>query len=205
MSRPSDGARFATIIVIVVLCIVGGLAGLYFVYRDQLEAREQVRAANQLYTDTKFIEAAATYERALPHVDDPTVHFNLGLAYAKVFKPGVDTPIRLGVVGDWVCSTIPDVKTLEAQVCADDEDRRYADCTENDAKDVCGKRACVKQTLCALDGPTIANMAADHLQKWVDVQASDQEVHSELKQAYVELAKLESDRDARIADGDKTA
>ncbi|MGE0549628.1 MAG: tetratricopeptide repeat protein [Kofleriaceae bacterium] len=205
MSRPSDGARFATIILVVVLCIVGGVVGLYFKFRDQLDARDQVRTANQLFKDTKFIEAAAMYERALPNADDPLVHFNLGLAYSKMTRPGYEKPVKLGVVGDAVCASIPDVKTIEAQVCEDDGDRRYPECTEKDAQEICGKHACVKQTLCALDSPAIANLAAVHLEKWVAVQTSDNELLAQRKAAYAELAKLESSRDERIANGDKTA
>src|SRR5256885_4859633 len=91
MRRLTERARIATVLsVVLVSCVV--LGGC-----DQLDGRNRTRRGNRLFRDTEFIDAAAQYERALKLVDDVTIHYNLGLAYSKVFKAGFDGPVLLGI------------------------------------------------------------------------------------------------------------
>src|SRR4051812_25596792 len=81
--------RIATSFALIVglLATIGGC--------DSLDGRNRNRKGNKLFRETKFIEAAAEYEKALKTVEDPTIHYNLGLAYSKINKPGYDKPIIL--------------------------------------------------------------------------------------------------------------
>src|SRR5688572_21481368 len=106
MSRFSERARIAGFLsVVLVSCVaLGGLGGC-----EQLDGRNRVRQGNRLFGETRFIDAAAEYEKALPVVDDPIIHYNLGLAYSKVFKPGFQGPVLLGTKDEFVCQMIPQV------------------------------------------------------------------------------------------------
>src|SRR5882724_2888588 len=93
MSRFSERARIASVLsVVLVSCVVlGSLSGC-----EQLDGRNRTRKGNRLFRETQFIDAAAEYQKALKEVDDPVIHYNLGLAYSKVTKPGFDAPVLLG-------------------------------------------------------------------------------------------------------------
>lgn len=94
----------------------------------ELDGRNRNRKANRLFRDKHFIDATAEYERALKTVEDPIIHYNLGLAYSKVVRAGSDKPILLGVKGEFVCNNIPGVKEVEAQVCVKPGDRHFDEC-----------------------------------------------------------------------------
>lgn len=95
---------------------------------EQLDGRRRVRVGNRLFRETQFVEAAAQYERALHETPSPTIDYNLGLAYSKVFKPGFDGPVLLGQQGDVVCQSIPGTKIVQAGACVKEGDRHYAEC-----------------------------------------------------------------------------
>ena len=130
MSRRLDGlTKLLAITAMSVICL--GTMGC-----DQLDGRNRTRKGNRHFRATEFIDAVAEYEKALSEVDDPIIHYNLGLAYSKVFKPGLDKPVRLGVKGTFVCDSVPKVTYTAAQVCIKEDDRRFDDC---DAKNEIGK------------------------------------------------------------------
>src|ERR1700712_1034979 len=90
MTRFCERARSASVLSVVLLsCVVlsslATLAGC-----EQLDGRNRTRKGNRLFRETQFVDAAAEYQSALKEVDDPVIHYNLGLAYSKVFKPGFD-------------------------------------------------------------------------------------------------------------------
>lgn len=79
------------------LALVAGVLGLGLLVTGagckQLNARDKVQQGNSLYDDQEYEKAIAKYESALK--DEPSltvIHHNLGLAYARMFRPGVDTP-----------------------------------------------------------------------------------------------------------------
>lgn len=109
---------------VLVSCVVlGGVGGC-----EQIDARKRTRDGNRLFRETQFVDAAAQYQKALTVVDDPIVHYNLGLAYSKIFKPGYEGPVLLGTQGEFVCSEIPGVKMVQAGACVKPGDRHYAEC-----------------------------------------------------------------------------
>jgi len=125
MSRLSERARTSKILggvllSCIVLCSVAGC--------EQLDGRNRVKQGNRLFRETQFIDAAAEYQHALREVEDPIIHYNLGLAYQKVIKVGFDGPVLLGPQDDPVCREIPNVKMVEAGACVKPGDRHFAEC-----------------------------------------------------------------------------
>ena len=133
MNRSRERARIAGLLsVVLVSCVVlGGMCGC-----EQLEGRNRVRKGNRLFRGEagvgggkpQFIDAAAEYQLALKQVDDPIIHYNLGLAYQKIVKPGSEAPVLLGTKDEFVCSAIPGTKMIEAGACVKPGDRLYAEC-----------------------------------------------------------------------------
>lgn len=127
MRRFSERARIARIFS-VVLVSCGVLAGIASIGCEQIDARNRVKRGNRMFRETQFIDAAAEYQKALTEVDDPAIHYNLGLAYSKVTKAGYDGPVLLGLDGDFVCQQVPGVKTVQAGACVKEGDRHFAEC-----------------------------------------------------------------------------
>jgi tetratricopeptide (TPR) repeat protein len=134
MNRFSDRARRIAgfLSVVLVSCVViGGICGC-----EELEGRNRVRKGNRLFHGEsgigggkpQFVDAAAEYQLALKQVDDPIIHYNLGLAYQKIVKPGSTAPVLLGTKDELLCSVIPGTKMVEAGACVKPGDRLYAEC-----------------------------------------------------------------------------
>src|SRR3954468_3385236 len=125
MSGFSERARIASPLAgLLALCVVlGGICGC-----EQLDGRNRVRKGNQLFSEAHFVDAAAEYQKALKAVDDPIIHYNLGLAYSKIFKSGFVGPVLLGTKDEFVCGELPDTKMVEADACMKEGDRHYAEC-----------------------------------------------------------------------------
>jgi tetratricopeptide (TPR) repeat protein len=128
MRRFSERTRIARILSVALASCglwvsVASLAGC-----EQLDGRNRNKQGLRLFRETNFIESAAQFQGALGEVDDPTIHYNLGLAYSKVTKTGFDGAVLLGVQGDSVCQSIPGVKTVQAGACVKDGDRHFAEC-----------------------------------------------------------------------------
>jgi tetratricopeptide (TPR) repeat protein len=155
---------------------------------DQLDGRNRNRQGNRLFRDGLYPDSVGEYEKALKEVDDPVIHYNAGLAYQKVFKAGMgDKPILLAKAKEEPCALIPSVKPVEAKQCVKENDRHYTDCGEKDACTL--GYTCEKATFCALDSKTIANAAADHMQKWIKVQPSDEDLKKAVKEVQAEVAE----------------
>jgi hypothetical protein len=125
MRRLSERMRHVSSLSVVL--VLGGMLGSSLGCK-QVNGRRLVRKANQEFRDTHFIDAAAEYHVALESVPDPIVHYNLGLAYQKIFRPAYDAPILLGVDGDPVCTEIPNTKLVDAGACVKEGDRHFAEC-----------------------------------------------------------------------------
>jgi tetratricopeptide (TPR) repeat protein len=125
MSRFTERAPIArSLSVVLVSCVVlSGICGC-----EQLDGRNRVRKGNNLFGQTQFIDAAAEYQAALAKVESPIIHYNLGLAYSKIFKPGYDQPVLLGTEGEFVCQVLPGVKPVQSGACVKAGDRHYAEC-----------------------------------------------------------------------------
>jgi tetratricopeptide (TPR) repeat protein len=173
MSRLSARARTAKFLGAVLppcILLVGvvGLTGC-----EQLDARNRVKQGNRMFRETMFIDAASEYERALKVVDDPIIHYNLGLAYQKVVKVGYDAPILLGTSDERVCREIPNTKPVEAGACVKPGDRHFAECGS-------AKTAPIEKAIAELQAK--ANAEADPEKK--------KELQSEAKDKESELARF---------------
>ncbi len=158
---------------------------------QSLDGRQRNRTGNRLFKEGQFPDAAAQYEKALGEVDSPIIHYNAGLAYSKIFKAGYDKPILLAKASEEPCKLIPNVKSVDAQVCVKEGDRHYLEC---DAKSPCMPGfECQKATFCALDAKTVSDMAAAHIQTWLKVQPSDDEIKAKVKAVLAEVSALQAD------------
>ena len=77
--------RFATVFLMLAIAFV--TSGC-----DQLSARRHIQNGTSLFEDDKFEEAAAEFEAGLKLEPNLAIgHYNAGLTYYKLFRPGVDT------------------------------------------------------------------------------------------------------------------
>ncbi len=51
---------------------------------ESLDGRNRVRKGNRLFKDSCFVASAAEYEKSMTEIDDPILHYNLGLALHKL-------------------------------------------------------------------------------------------------------------------------
>jgi tetratricopeptide (TPR) repeat protein len=118
-------SRVASVLsVVLVSCVLlGGASGC-----EEIDGHYRTRTGNRLFRDTRFIDAAAEYQLALTKIDHPNIHYNLGLAYSKIFKPGYSAPIPLGTKNEAVCQAIPGTAMIETGVCVKEGDRHFAEC-----------------------------------------------------------------------------
>ena len=177
MSRTSDRAFRIAALLLLLVATLGC---------EQLDGRNRNKKGNRLFREMKFIDAVAEYEKALKQVDDPTIHYNIALAYSKIFKPGTETDpeLKLGVKGSFVCEHIPNVKYVTKSVCVKPGDRRYDEC---DAKNVCASSYKCQQTeLCALPNSVIADMTAQHFGVWLKAHPTDAETRGLMTQVWID-------------------
>lgn len=160
MSRFSERARIASFLsVVLVSCVSLASSGC-----EQLDGRNRVREGNRLFRETQFVDAAAEYQKALSTVDDPVIHYNAGLAYSKIFKPGFDGPVLLGVKGEFVCDNIPGAKLVQAGACVKPGDRHFAECGA-------AKTAPIEKAIADLEAQK--STATDDKKKDLDAQIKD--------------------------------
>jgi tetratricopeptide (TPR) repeat protein len=180
MSRTADRA-WKLVAVIAVIATTAGCT--------QLDGRNRTRQGNKHFREQRFIDAAAEYEKALKEVQSPIIHYNLGLAYSKVFKPGgeSDKPILLGQKGELICDQVPKVSFVTEQVCIKPGDRRYDPC---DAKNVCASSfTCQKVELCQAANGQVADMSAEHFGEWVKAHPDDQQTRALMTQVWLDSSQ----------------
>lgn len=183
MSRRLDGIRPLLAIAVVCAVAVSGMGC------KELDGRNRVRKGNRYFRETRFIDSVTEYEKALTEVDDPIVHYNLGLSYSKVFKPGLDKPVRLGIKGSSACDAIPKVEYTPAQVCVKEDDRRFDDCDE---KNVCASSyQCQKVDLCVLKNEALAEAAATHFLAWLNAHQDDEETRKLMTQVWIDSSQFD--------------
>jgi tetratricopeptide (TPR) repeat protein len=177
---------------------------------DDLDGRASNRKGLRYFRETKFIDAAANFERAFTKVPDDKIHYNLGLSYSRIFKPGIDDVILLAEKGHNICSTIPGVTQVSRRVCVkkdqDEEDRSYVKCSA-DAKEkdsVCPSSASCKEVeLCAIQNIALVDLASKHLVEWIEKQPPDAEIKKAVEELAGKLTKMEKDRDDAEAEANK--
>jgi len=121
MSRSYERARITSVlsVMLVALTVLGC---------TEIDGHKRIRVGNRLFRETQFIDSAAQYQMALTEIDDPVIHYNLGLAYSKISKPGFDAPILLGIKDEFVCQVLPNTKPVETGACVKEGDRHFAEC-----------------------------------------------------------------------------
>lgn len=59
---------------------------------DELTSRRQIQDANKAYAEGRYVKAVEMYQEALDRTPELYIgHHNAGLAYYKLFQPGVET------------------------------------------------------------------------------------------------------------------
>jgi tetratricopeptide (TPR) repeat protein len=183
MSRTSDRALRQLGFVTLVVAVLSTLGC------EQLDGRNSNKKGNRYFREMKFVDAVAEYEKALKTVDEPTIHYNVALAYSKIFKPGMeaDADLLLGEKGTFVCDQIPQVKFVSKQVCVKEGDRRYDPC---DDKNVCASSyTCKKTELCAISNNAIADMTAQHFGVWIKANPTDAETRGLMTQVWIDSSQ----------------
>lgn len=156
MSRPSERTRISSVLgVLLVTCAVLGCT--------EIDGHKRAKLGNRLFRETQFVDSAAQYQMALTEIDDPSLHYNLGLAYSKVFKQGFDGPILLGTKDEFVCQVIPNVKPLDTGACVKEGDRHFAECGSKRTAPIEAAIAKLKGDLAAVkdDEPTAKDKKAE--------------------------------------------
>jgi tetratricopeptide (TPR) repeat protein len=156
---------------------------------EQLDGRSRNRKGNAAFRESRFVDAVAQYQKALTEVDEPTIHYNLGLAYSKVFKIGEEDgyQVLLDQAGSFPCQAIPKVKTVNKQVCIKAGDHSFPSCDE---KNVCASSfKCEKVDLCAADNTELANMAADNFASWLKSNPKDVETRALMTQVWLDSSQ----------------
>jgi len=150
-----------------------------------LDGRNRNRKGNHFFRATQFVDAAAEYQKALTEVDDPIIHYNLGLAYSKVFRVGAEGSVPLDVAGSFACKMIPNVNVAAPKtVCVKPEDKHFKSCDE---KDVCPSSfKCENTALCTIDNAQLADMAAQHFGKWLESHPDDAETRGLMTQVWID-------------------
>jgi tetratricopeptide (TPR) repeat protein len=121
MSRSYERARIAHVLSVMLVSIA--VLGC-----TEIDGHKRTRAGNRLFRDSQFIDAAAQYQIALTEIDDPIIHYNLGLAYSKIAKPGYDASILLATKDEPICTALPNTKPVDTGACVKEGDRHYAEC-----------------------------------------------------------------------------
>jgi tetratricopeptide (TPR) repeat protein len=157
---------------------------------EQLDGRNRTRTGNRMFGDKEFIDAAAEYEKALTEVDDPIIHYNLALAYSKVFHPGsTQKYVILDVQGSFVCSTIPNVTSIQKQVCVKEGDKHFEEC---DDKHVCASSfQCQQATLCQAENSALADMSAKNFEQWLTANPTDSETRGLMTQVWLDSSQYD--------------
>lgn len=122
--RHSARPRFRTFVPLLLV----GVASVTAAGCKDIEGRNNNRQGNAFYRDSKFIDAAVEYERALKKVEDPVIHYNLGLAYSKMFRG--DDLVLVGLKDDPICQIIPSTVPTNSRVCVKPGDRTFNKCDE---------------------------------------------------------------------------
>ncbi|HEY4240169.1 MAG TPA: hypothetical protein VGM88_10150 [Kofleriaceae bacterium] len=168
----------------------------------QLDGRAKNRDGNKDYHEARFVDAIAKYEQALKTVDDPTIHYNLGLAYSKVFKPGFDGPVLLAPTSDSVCKDIPDVKVVQAGACVKEGDRHYQECSAAKSAKLNDQISAIDAELKAL--PPIDEKKPDDQKTEADrtAEAHHKEVADKLRDATDDLQRITCPSSFTCIEGD---
>jgi len=188
MSRTADRALRIAALLLLVASGVGC---------DQLDGRSRNKKGNLYFRERQFIDAVAEYEKAIKTVPDPIIHYNLALAYSKVFKPGVEDDastkdvdegqVLLDVMGGFVCNNVPGTKPVTKRACIKHGDHRFDSCDE---KNVCASSfQCKEVSLCSISNGAIADASAQHFGEWLKGHPTDAQTRAIMTQVWIDSSQ----------------
>jgi tetratricopeptide (TPR) repeat protein len=166
---------------------------------DSLDGRSKNRKGNAAFREMRFVDAVAYYQQAIKEVDDPIVHYNLALAYSKVFKPGGEGDVLIDRMGTDACNAIPGVKSVSKQVCVKEGDRHFLECDpkadpkKNEDRDkICASSfTCQKIDICALDDTKLADLVTEHFSQWLKSHPTDAETRALMTQVWIDSSQYQ--------------
>lgn len=153
---------------------------------EQLAGRSENRKGNTAFHEMKFAAAVAHFERAIRRVDDPIIHYNLALAYSKVFKQGAEGSVVIDrmALGSGACQAVPGVAVVSKRVCVKQGDAHWTEC---DSAHSCATGfRCEAAELCTLDNKKLADLATDHFAVWLESHPADSETRSLMTQVWID-------------------
>lgn len=158
---------------------------------QQLAGRSENRKGNAAFREMKFVDAVAHYERAIQRVDDPIIHYNLALAYSRLFKPGGAGNIVIDRMASeaGTCQVVPGVSAVSKRVCVKSGDTHFAECDDGHA--CASSFRCETTALCALDNNKLADLATEHFAAWLRTHPTDSETRAMMTQVWIDSAQYE--------------
>jgi tetratricopeptide (TPR) repeat protein len=160
---------------------------------ESLDGRNRVRKGNRDFKDSDFVSAVGEYEKALTEVDDPIIHYNLGLALQKLLKPGSDKPVNLDQKDSLTCQVTPKTTSLKMSACIKEGDKHFAEC---DAKNVCpASFSCQPVELCQLPPEVLADMITANFQVWLTKTPDDAETRALMTQVWLDTSQYKKATD----------
>jgi tetratricopeptide (TPR) repeat protein len=161
---------------------------------ESLDGRNRIRKGNRLFKDSCFVAAAAEYEKSMTEIDDPIIHYNLGLALQKVLKPGADKPILLDKGSSLMCDVTKGTTSVDLRACVakveehkTDEkcaDQRFVPC---DDKNICpSSQTCEKVAVCQIAPDVLADMVTSNFDTWLKTHADDAETRALMTQVWLD-------------------
>jgi tetratricopeptide (TPR) repeat protein len=138
---------------------------------EQLDIRRHNSAGKRFFGQARYAEAAGEFETALKTENTPLIHYNLAVAYSRIFKPGYDGIVELTHKNSPACAVIPDVKTVTKRACDKEDTATFTAC---DDKNPCPSSFTCKQVeLCVIDNAHVADLAANHFGAWLEANRGD--------------------------------
>ncbi len=103
-----------------------------------------------------------------------------------MFHPGGEGDVLIDTTDSdtEACKVIPNVKTVQKQVCVKPGDKHFTDC---DAKNVCPSSfTCQNASICALDNKQLAELVTNHFGEWMKAHPDDLETRSLMTQTWID-------------------
>ena len=140
-------------------------------------------------------------------VPDDKIQYNIGLAYSKIFRPGIDDVVLLAESSSSICTAIPGTTTTKRKVCIkndpDEEDRSYIKCGDSKEAICPSSASCIETDFCAIPNDKIVDLSATHLTTWIEKQPPDDELKKQSAEKSKVIDQAEADMHEAELDIDK--
>lgn len=178
--RFSDGMATRAAIIVAVVAAVGC---------QQLAGRSDNRKGTAAFREMRFVAAVAHFQRAIQTVDDPIIHYNLALAYSKVFKQGGEGSVVIDRMASdsGACQIVPGAAPVSKRVCVKQGETPLIEC--DDAHPCGANIRCEVTALCAVDNKRLADLATEHFALWLQAHPTDAETRALMTQVWIDSAQ----------------